>query len=278
MTEYNNYPEHARPRQLKKGETVEFELVNLPKNPLDKEGSLAIPFVRGIPPEDTIFVPGKKGEDGVYVNIGYITGFERDGRPVFGAIHFYKTSAGVVRCTGGRSDDQKKFEFLSMCSWNGDSPYRNEREPVIFREINYKRKAQDKREKRKAMKDALNRAENLTLPELRRICIGLGYNVNNMDADEMRDKAESYAESNPIDFMVKIENNDFGIMEVANTAKSKKLIDVNLQKRQITSVSGEIIHSWAPSKTAKWDEEFVKFVKTDEGSKFFRELKETLKV
>ena len=291
----NNYPElinengkvdwTTRPRQLKVGEKVEYELINIGKSALDTTGkTLAMPERFGIKKKDTVRIsyPDKAkkemAKDGdnrevEYIEIGYQPGIRTE------VIQFMKASAGVLTIIGGSSKNQEKFEFLESCNENESNPNRNTEVQARFALINNKEKARIARSIRKEKRTAANKAENLKINELYRVAIGIGYlEPDKMEEEALRDVIESYAEANPIEFLTKVENPDLVIQEIAITAKNKGFIDVNMQKRAILGSNGETLHTWSPEKDAKWPGKFVEFVKSKEGEKFYSSLKDQMKI
>jgi len=291
----NEYPESyssdgkkewsTRPRQLSRGEKVEYRLVGIKPSPLDRTGkTLGIPFITGIPKRDTVFIPFpdaakksliKEGDnrEGEFIDIGYAVGNRMD------TIHFLKSRAGVLSLTGGNAKNQDLFEFLESCNANGSNPNRDTSKEPKFQKINVKEEAKVLRQARKDKRAAEDKAEKLTRNELLRVAIGLGYNnPESQEEESLRDSIESYAGLNPINFLVLVENPDLVIQEIAVAAESKGFISVNLQKRSIMGNNGETLYTWSPEKDAKWAEKFVDFVKSKEGSKFYSSLKEQMKI
>jgi hypothetical protein len=277
MIDYNNYPKKVKPRILSPKEVVEYELINIRKDVMDNTGRrLAIPQIKGIPNSDVILVKDDDGEE-VYINIAYITAGERTDNPTFGNVHFLKQNGGVIRVTGGNYRDQKLFEFLELTNYNSDSPYRDVRVAPVFRKVDRKKRAEEKRNVRNLKKQAFKIAEGLSSSEVGRIYIGLGHKELTDEAI-MRDKIEELADANPEKFIVSSQNPDFVIMEVAFQAEKKKMLSVDYSKCQIKGQTGEVLYSWNQEEgEVNWMEKFVSFVKSDEGSVYYKELIEALK-
>lgn len=293
--EYNQYPEKispdgkiewtTRPKQLKKNEKVEYELLNIGPSPLDKTGkTLAIPEIYGVKKKDTVFIPfpdkfkkelKAEGDhrEGEYVDIAFMPGNRSEG------IFFTRKSGGTLTVTGGKARDQALFEFLETCNANASNPNRDRMAPKIFQRVDHKARNQRAREERKERLRAVEKAEKLKTNELYRVAIGLGYqNPNRMDEESLRNTIESYAEHHPLEFLMKVENPDLVIQEIASNAKDKGFVKVDMQKRSIIANNGETLYTWAPEKDVKWTEKFVEFVKSEDGEKFYSALKQEMKV
>lgn len=289
--EYNKYPEirdkdgnvvwTAKPRQLKRGEKVSYELTNIKPSALDKTGqTLEIPFIMGVRKKDTIYVPiprehQKELGDGVYVDIAFVKSYGRGGEPVFGDIHFLKADAGVITLIGGRAEDQAKFEYMEMCNANASNPNRDKTVPAVFTKIDYKERAEKRRNERKLRKQALNRVDDLTESDLVKIAISLGFYEDSVEPEKIRDMVEAYAEANSEKFLNKLENRDVDIEYIAYEANKKGLIKVDLGNRQITSATGSLLKSWTDDKT-EWTKKFVEYVKSEEGEQFYHAIKDEI--
>lgn len=292
--EFNNYPEKynedgrlewtTRPAQLKRGQKVEYELINIKPSPLDKTGkTLGMPEVFGIKKRDTVFVPfpdkAKKElkelgdtRDGEYINIAYAPGNRSK------QISFTRIKGGVLSLTGGKADDQELYEFLETCNYNASNPNRDKEVTPLFQRINNVEKNRKIRESRKERLRAFDKAESLKTNELFRVAIGIGIkNPQKMESEVLRNSVESYAEANPLDFLAKIESPDLYIQEIAAKAKDKGIISVDMQKRAIVSSNGSTLYTWKPEKDVNWLEKFVEFVKSNEGQEFYSDLKIQMK-
>lgn len=293
--EYNNYPEKigedgkvewtTKPKQLKKGEKVEYELINIKPSPLDKTGkTLGLPEIFGVKKRDTVFIPypdkyikelKKDGDNrqGEYIDIAYMPNSRED------IVAFKRSKGGVLTVTGGKAKDQNLYEFLETCNKNQSNPNRDTDITPDFRRIDHKKRNQRAREERKEKLKAFEKAEKLKTNELYRVAIGIGYqNPERKDEDDLRNIIESYAEANPIEFLIKVENPDLVIQEVATQAKNKGFIKVDMQKRSIIANNGEALYTWSPEKDVVWTEKFVEFVKSKEGEKFYSGLKQEMKI
>lgn len=293
--EYNQYPEikddkgkvvwTAKPKMLKKGEKVQYELYGLRNSPLDRTGAtIEMPFVYGIQNKDRIFVPIPKkyeeefGEEGVYVETAFIEKFLNNGEPVFGNIFFKKENAAVLTVTGGRAVEQSLYEFLETNNYNASNPNRDTSKKKVFAKIDRKARAEENRKARRERKEAVDKAENLGMNELMRVATALGYFDQTSDEDTLRDRVEIYAENNADDFLNMLENTDTLIQYHAVQAMKAGFIKVDMQQRKITSSTGESLHTWSPAKDVNWTEKFVEFVKSEEGVQFYNGIKDDLKV
>lgn len=292
--EYNKYPEvrdgdkiiwTGRPRQLKRGEKVEYELINIQKDALDKTGQkLGIPFIYGTGNEDRVYVSipkqHRKGEydgvEGVYVDIAFIEKEHRDGEYTMGNIHFRKENAGAIVVRGGNAVEQAKFEFMERCNWNASNPDRDKNVKAVFQRVDYKERAQARRKERNLQNEAFNKAKSMHLNELNRMAVAMGH-MTEMEEDTLRDRVEEYAFANPEKFLNMTANTDTLIQYNAVQAKKEGIIDVDMQKRKILNATGNTLYTWTPERDVNWTEKFVDFVKSEEGEEFYQSLVTSLK-
>lgn len=270
VTKYNEYK--TKPT-LKKGEKAVYELQGIGRDPLDPKGGMVIPAVFGIPATDRIY----DSEKDDYIDIAYVTGQGQGGEPIVGELQFTGNMMGLMQLQGGKASDQAKYEYMEKCNFNGSNPDRDTSKPVYFTRKDYKAEAKAKREKRDEMIEAVNQARKLDVAHLRQVALGIGFTGITDDNDQLREKVEDYAEANPKKFLAVIENKDLSIMEVANEAQKKGNIVIDNQSRRITTSTGEVLVTWGPEPNVNPLDKFVEYVKSDNGSKFYAELKENLK-
>jgi hypothetical protein len=295
--EYNKYPEvrdengkivwTGKPRQLKKGETVVYELINLRSDNLDKTGKKkSTPFIKGIGNKDKVYIPipqqyqDKKYDheygDGVYVDIAYAVGFQDDGSVRCGDVHFKKANAHAIFVTGGKANDQSLFEFLESCNWNAKNPNRDTSYPAEFAMVNHKAKSAENRKQRDVEFEAYSKAKEMTLNELTKVAVAIGH-MKEMDEEVLRDTIEIYAKNKPERFLNITESTDTLIQYNALQAQKLGLIEVDMQKRKILNAAGGTLHTWTPGKNVNWTEKFVDFVKSEEGQSFYKSIKDEIK-
>lgn len=122
---YNNVPDGLIPK-LGYNEIAHFRSL---QNGRDPHGNPTYPqYV--LPSTSTIYVDGK------FVEIAFVTNVAPDGKKAqLGEISFETASKGVITCRGNNRNGVLLFEFLSMCSFNKDSEFRVEGEPVFFERV-----------------------------------------------------------------------------------------------------------------------------------------------
>lgn len=267
---YNNY---KKPTPIKKGETVVYELAGLKTDPLDPEKGLAVPAVFGIPGTDRVFDKDKDE----YIDIAHITGHGEGGKPIIEPVMFVSSMAGILVLNGGKAKDQAIYEYMEKSNYNGSNPDRDTSKPIYFYRKDYKAEAKQKREKRNEMIEAINKARALDVAHMRQVALGVGFTALTDDNDSLREKLEDYAEKNPQKFLAIVENKDLAIMEVANEAQKKGKLVIDEASGKITTANGEVLIAWGDEPDVNPLEKFVSYVKSDEGSKFYAELKEGLK-
>ena len=248
---------------------VFYELVGLKINPMRKdEKVLELPFMSGVPSKDRIVEMDK--EEVNVVDIAFIESFQAGGVPKFGTIIFYKASGGVMMLNPTRAKDVKLYDYMERCNHNQSNPDRDQKVPAIFRRIDKSQELKDKRAERQFLKDALIAVDDLSQTELTRLAIGL--NITGSDVDDIRIKIEDFAEAKPKELLAMLENKDTEIMRRAEDAKKAKIISIDTQARHIKSASEGTLYSWPPQKNADWRKEFVKFVKSEDGAAFYKEM------
>jgi hypothetical protein len=273
MVKYNDYHQKTKPDTLKKGEKVIYELIGIKKDPLDPEGiKLTVPFAKGIPNTDRVWDPNREE----YIDIAYQTGEGEGGVPVMGDIIFWKGDGGIMVLQGGKSRDQKLFEYLEMCNYNESNPHRDPSKFPIFRRKDYKAEAKKRSEERDIRFLAVKKAKEMNVTMVRQISVYLNFDMD-MDADVLREKLEDYADNNPKAFLSLTENKDLAIMDVADEAVRKGILFIDKQGRKITDKGGQTLLTWQIKPDVNPLEEFVAFVKTDAGNEYYTELKTVLK-
>lgn len=254
--------------------TVVYELTGLKKNPMRQDKDVKeLPFMSGVPPIDRIVevVKGKNGEadETRVVDIMFIEKYEGN-KPMPGSIIFYKSRSGALILNPKKANDIKKYEYLERCNYNESNPNRDPNITPIFRRVDKGAERKVQAERRKELRYALDKSANLTAVEIRRLAVAL--NLTGGDDEEIRMNVEAFAERDPVKFLTMMENKDIEIMERAESAKKAKIIAVDTQARHIKSASGETLYSWPPEKGADWKEQFVKFVKSEDGLAFYKEM------
>ncbi len=270
---WNNYDKGSL-KTLKPSDKVVYELVNIRKDALDPEKKrFAVPLIKEIPVRDRVLV------DGEYIDIAFIETFTTGGKPVFGRIRFGSDkdieSTGKLVIRGGTATAQRMYEFMEMTNWNASNPNRNPNIPAIFKRVNYAEKLKEKRTERQYLTDALVKSREMSLQTVKEIAIALNYKDEDMDL--LRNRIEEYAQLEPRKFIALCENKDTAIMAVFDEAVKKGLMKVDQQARKILNHNGEALTQWAPEPNVNVAEKFVLFVKSDEGNKFYQELKIQLK-
>jgi len=254
--------------------TVVYELTGLKRNPMreDKDVKEA-PFMSGVPAKDRIVevIKGKNGEpdETRVVDIMFIERHEGN-VPIPGSIIFYKAQSGAIILNPNKANDIKKYEYLERCNYNESNPNRDPKVNPIFKRVNKAADLAKKRAKTDELVDALIAVRKLTTVELRRLAIGL--NITAEDPNEIAGLVSDFAEKDPVRLLTMLENKDLVIMEKAEAAKKAKIIVIDNQARHIKSASGSTLYSWPPEKDADWKTHFVRYVKSEEGQAFYKEM------
>ncbi len=267
---WNNYKK-GRIKILKPNEKVVYELVNVRKDALDPERKkLAVPLIKEIPTRDRVLI------DEGYVDIAFIDTFTTGGKPVFGRIQFGgdadMESTGKLIIRGGTAKAQAMYEYMEQTNWNASNKERNPNIQPIFRKVNYAEKLKEKRTQREYLADAILKSRDMGAQAIKEIAVALNYKDDDLDA--LRDRIEEYAMLEPKKFIALCENKDTSIMAIFDEAVKKGFLRVDAQARKIIVTStSEVLTQWAPESNVNEAEKFVLFVKSDEGSKFYQELK-----
>lgn len=238
---------------------AEYQLVGLGINPMRTDVKVReLPFMSGVPTKDTIV---EKDDDGneITVEISY----SKD-------ITFFKSRAGAIFLNSQKAEDLKKYEYMERCNYNASNPNRDPSKPAIFERVDRAAQRKAKAEKRNELRSALEKAGKLSDIEARRIAVAL--NITGVDPEDIKMGVEDFAEREPVKFLAMLENKDTEIMRRAEDARKAKIITVDNQKRAIIVTGGSTLHTWPPRANADWKEEFVIFVKSEEGQAFYNEM------
>jgi hypothetical protein len=104
------------------------------------------------------------------VQIGYVKGYDEDGRVRLGEIVFLDTNGGEITCLGGHADDQKLYQFLKLCDWNESNPRRDQAKRAIFKEIDPVRDEEAEGEAAMVLAQAMGIFSAMTASEKKAFC------------------------------------------------------------------------------------------------------------
>jgi hypothetical protein len=233
---YNDLSEQtiSKVPKLKKGETARFKCVLI--NPdLKNERRFSGPRFYNIHPVDSVWDEGVND----YVEIGFVDRQVLSNGEVVANKKLIKFSApsGEITLRGGVQEDEYLYYFLSLSNRNGSNENRDISKPIEFVRIDEEKKAKEKNEKRSKKFDALLAANNMTSDQIRDFVAATGGD-DKKSIDILKDYVFDWADKNPEDFLVKI--ND---VEATTKATIKRALDQGV----IAFNTTELVFTWPGS-------------------------------
>ena len=200
--------------ELKRDQTVVYKLDGLN---MDEYGMPLIPASKNVPPTDEVYI------DGEWCPIAYITRVDASGEAVLGDIEFTKREAGILRLSGNNPEHRKLYEYLELCNFNASREDRSDSVAPIFKRVDTEKDAQDERAERLFIRNAINKAVELSSEDVKFAAGSLGMNIN-VSETTLRNHLERYAEDYPDKFMSLVEQKSNRIVATIKEAVSMKLI------------------------------------------------------
>jgi hypothetical protein len=205
----NNLPESLKPKKLNKGEIVTYQLLNGIKNPDDKQRAkipVLYPQSTTIPSKDRI----KNHETGEFVDIAIVDSFHAipgtnqfDVRPRKLAIPKY--NHGVFICVEGSVVDEEIYEYCELTNYNASNPNRDKNVTPLFKRVDERVDSKDRNKKRSVKLEAMKYASDMSDGLVKDFAAAMNWNET-IDIAILRDKVETFAETNPEEFQKVVEN------------------------------------------------------------------------
>jgi hypothetical protein len=223
----------SRVPKLKKGEVARFKCVLI--NPdINNERKYTGPRFYNTPSVDSIWDEGAND----YVEIGFVDRQVLANGEVIANRKTIKFSApsGEITLRGGVQEEEYLYYFLSLSNRNGSNENRDVSKSVDFVRIDEEKTAKEKNAKRSKKFDALLAANNLTNDQIKDFVAATGGD-DKRAIDLLKDYVFDWADKNPDDFLVKI--ND---VEASTKATIKRALDtkvIEFDKADMTFKWGE---------------------------------------
>jgi len=191
---YNKYSKELV-RKIPRGSTVMYKLADIKPDP-DNEGRFLIPAYQNVPSTDEIYDPNTDE----YLPIAYITNVKADGEAILGEINFTRAGAGCLILNGNNPIHQKMYQYLELSNYNHSNENRATTVTAFFKKADVKADAKIEREERKMILLAMQKADELSVDDVKFVASSLGMRLNKSE-EELRNDVEEYAEYNAEDFL-----------------------------------------------------------------------------
>lgn len=184
---------------------------------------------------------------------------------------------GKFSCFG---DERLLLIYLTICSWNGESPYRTRTAPAIFVAQNPDKAAEMESEKLDLIEEALRYAREATDTKMFIHANYLGIPDTDWDSDnkltpkEMRTKYRQEASRNPKKFIESYGNKTIEIKYYIDKALEKGTINNKVNHNKASWSSGTVICDISGLKSSEAiSQKLFEFSQSEEGEEFVIQLK-----
>ena len=241
-SDYNNYPEWMKKPFNK---TVIYTFNNIKPDP-DNPGRYIIPNIYRFKLIDQIVVSDEDGSNSKPIHIAYTNGSNPDGSIIVGEDLFFSAEGfGRIVLNPKRASDHDKFMFMEYSNQNASNIHRDESTPIVWRKEDLEVKAKASRVDRKARKEAMLEAVQLT-PYMVEILIDvLGSSSDKEKSEEeQRDLIEDIAENDSKVFLAAVKSTLSEIISTTKKAKDLGIIKNDFKKQAfISQPDDEVIFS-----------------------------------
>lgn len=270
---YNNVsPELLAQTKIKPGEQVVYRVTGIQPNPMDTS-TWAIPAVKNVPVTDEIYDPIADR----YVSIAAIRNVGTDGTINYHDLYFFGSHGGHMILLGGRADHQEIHSYLSLCSYNGSNPNRDDSKEIVFELVDEVAKSQKETKKRNLKREALNSAADLSADDVRNYIAALGQD-DTQKIEVLRNKLEEMADTDPEGFISLISNKQATMKATINRALSKGAIMFDTEQSRFTWPNGEAILTVSRTTGGDNVDELISFcVSGAKGEKVYQTLQSKAK-
>ena len=241
-SDYNNYPEWMKKPFTK---TVIYTYHDIIKDP-DNPGRYIIPASYQFKLRDQIVVTDEDGTNPRPIHIAYSKGANADGSIILGQDLFFSSdNFGRIVLDPKRASDHNKYMFMEYSNMNASNPNRDQSIPAIWKKEDLEVKAKVSRVDRKARKEAMLEALQLS-PYMIEILIDvLGSTSDKVKSEEeQRDLIEDIAETDPKTFLAAVKSSLSEIISTTKKAKDLGIIKNDFKKQAfISQPDDEVIFS-----------------------------------
>jgi len=274
--QYNNFSEKfqedlKKACQLKQGQVVEFELLNIKPDP-NNPGKLLIPASKNIPSTDRVY----DKHDEQWKDAALIRGIGQKGEVQFGRILFKIQNRGRISLRGGNAADQEIYEYLMISNYRSNNKLRDKSRVPMFKLINPVEDAKTNTANRKQLVTALTMAEQMTDEESVQFSAVMGWDYSAPIA-VLKDKAGEYAQANPDGFLMNMVRKDKEMVTITRMAIDNGVIEFNVAESTFTWPGSREVITTVPRITGMSPaESFVAYaLKEDRGMATYKAVKET---
>jgi len=258
-SDYNNYPEWMKKPFTK---TVIYTYHDIIKDP-DNPGRYIIPASYQFKLRDQIVVTDEDGTNPRPIHIAYSKGANADGSIILGQDLFFSSdNFGRIVLDPKRASDHNKYMFMEYSNMNASNPNRDQSIPALWKKEDLEVKAKVSRVDRKARKEAMLEALQLS-PHMIDVLVSVLGSRSDKDKseEEKRDMIEDIAEKNPAKFLAAVKSNLSKIIQTIKEAKEIGIIRNDIKKQQFVFMPEEdLILSTKGFDKKKIYELFAKFL------------------
>jgi len=235
---------------------------DIKKDP-DNPGRYIIPYMYQFKLTDQIIVTDEDGTNQRPIYIAYSKGDNADGSINFGRDLFFSSEGfGRIVLDPKRASDHAKFMFMEYSNMNATNKNRDESVPAIWRKEDLEVKAKASRVDRKARKEAMLEASQLS-PYMVEVLIDVLGSTSDKEKseEEQRDLIEDIAETDPKTFLAAVKSSLSEIISTTKKAKDLGIIKNDFKKQAfISQPDDEVIFSTKGLDKKKTYELFAKFL------------------
>ena len=258
-SDYNNYPEWMKKPFTERVIYIYNDIEQDPDNP----GRYIIPASYQFRLRDQIVVTDKNGTNPRPIHIAYSKGVNADGTLVLGQdLFFSDDNFGRIVLDPKKASDHAKFMYMEYSNMNGSNPNRDESVKIIWTKQDLEVKAKASRVDRKARKEAMLEAAQLSPYMIEVLIDVLGTSSDKEKSEEeQRDIIEDIAETDPKTFLAAVKSSLSEIISTTKKAKDLGIIKNDFKKQAfISQPDDEVIFSTKGLDKKKTYELFAKFL------------------
>ena len=258
-SDYNQYPEWMNKPFNK---IAIYSYYHIKPDP-DNIGRYIMPNIYQFKLTDHIIVTDEDGKNARPIHIAYTNASNPDGSMVVGDdLFFSQERYGKIVLNPKKASDHAKFMFMEYSNMNASNPNRDENVHPIWKKEDLEVEAKASRVDRKARKEAMLEAVQLS-PYMVEILIDvLGSSSDKgKSEEEQRDMIEDIAETDPKTFLAAVKSTLSEIISTTKKAKDLGIIKNDFKKQAfISQPDEEVIFSTKGLDKKKTYELFAKFL------------------
>ena len=258
-SDYNQYPEWMKKPFNK---MVIYTFYNIKPDP-DNIGKYIMPNIYRFKLTDQIVVTDEDGKNARPIHIAYTNASNPDGSIVVGDDLFFSAEGfGRIVLNPKRASDHAKFMFMEYSNQNASNPNRDENISIVWKKEDLEVEAKASRVDRKARKEAILEAVQLS-PYMVEVLIDVLGSTSDKEKseEEQRDLIEDIAETDPKTFLAAVKSSLSEIISTTKKAKDLGIIKNDFKKQAfISQPDDEVIWSNKGIEKKRTYELFAKFL------------------